>query len=263
MQLQIQKSKVIQTSLQVLTLGLFLSLVAFIASAEEEEFVEGKDYRLVETEVQEELAKDKAAADADASDDADADADTNNKIKVVEFFNYACPHCYSLEPIIKEWLEEKEDDVQFVREAVPLRNAWVPLARAFYIAEEFDVTADVHDTLFRAIFEYNLNMQRKDLLEQLFVKKGVESEEFNKAYSSEKVYNSLRATQSRMRLLGLKGTPAIVVDEKYVVDTELADGHERMFEIVEYLVDKVRIQKEEASQADPSQSTTSVGSSTD
>ncbi|MXZ44553.1 MAG: hypothetical protein F4Z01_06235 [Gammaproteobacteria bacterium] len=66
-----------------------------------------------------------------------------------------------------------------------------------------------------------------------------------------------------MRLLGLKGTPAIVVDEKYVVDTELADGHERMFEIVEYLVDKVRIQKKEASQADPSQSTNSVGSSTD
>ena len=202
-----------------------------------EEFIEGKDYRVIETEVQEELAK----------EDSDADTDMDEKIKVVEFFNYGCPHCYKLEPIIKDWLEEKGDDVEFVREAVPLRQAWVPLARAFYIAEEFDVTDKVHSTLFRAIFEFDLQMQRKDLLEQLFERRGVDSEDFNEAYESDKVLKAMRDTQSRMRLFGLKGTPAIVVAEKYVIDTELADGYERMFEIVEFLVEKVRTEKTKTS----------------
>ena len=226
---QIPKS--MHTILQALTLGCALSLVVFMAHAEE--FIEGKDYRVIETEVQEELD----------TEDAEADTETDEKIKVVEFFNYGCPHCYKLEPIIKDWLEEKGDDVEFVREAVPLRQAWVPLARAFYIAEEFDITDKVHSTLFRAIFEYNLQMQRRDLLEQLFAKRGVEAEDFNKAYESDEVFKAMRDTQTRMRLFGLKGTPAIVVAEKYVIDTVLADGYERMFEIVEFLVEKVRNEK--------------------
>lgn len=222
-----------RTTLAVLTIGWLLSLVAFTANAEE--FVEGEDYRVIETEVQEELANE------------DAEEDSDSTIRVVEFFNYGCPHCYKLEPIIKEWLEEKGDDVEFAREAVPLRQDWVPLARAYYIAEEYDVLDKVHSTIFKAIFEYNLNMQRKDLLEQLFERRGVEIEDFNKAYTSDSVFKSMRETQSRMRLLGLKGTPAIVVADKYVIDTELADGHERMFEIVDYLVDKIRDEQNKTS----------------
>lgn len=228
-----QLSRIYKATLTTLTIGWLLSLVTFTAHAEE--FVEGEDYRVIETEVQEELANE------------DAEEDNDGTITVVEFFNYGCPHCYKLEPIIKEWLEEKEDDVEFAREAVPLRQDWVPLARAFYIAEEYEVLDQVHSTIFKAIFEYNLNMQRKDLLEQLFERRGVEIEDFNRAYKSDSVFNSMRETQSRMRLFGLKGTPAIVVADKYVIDTELADGHERMFEIVDYLVEKIRDEQNKTS----------------
>ena len=220
-----------RATLQALTLGWLLSFVAFIANAEE--FVEGKDYRVVETEVEEELA--------------DADAESDDTIRVVEFFNYGCPHCYKLEPIIKDWLEEKGDDVEFIREAVPLRTAWVPLARAYYVAEEFDVTSKVHPILFKAIFEHDLQMQRVDLLEKLFENYGVEAEDFHEVYASDEVLDAMRETQTQMRLFGLKGTPAVVIANKYVINTELADGHERMFEIVEFLVEKIRTENKKSS----------------
>ena len=230
----------------LLVLGCILTFCTFIASAEE--FVEGKDYRVVETEIQEEVAA--------SDDDTETEADTT--IKVVEFFNYGCRHCYSLEPFIKKWLEEKEDDVEFVRVAVPIQRAWIPLARAYYIAEKFDIVDRVHDVMFSAIFEHNLQMQRTDLLEKLFVDRGVEAEEFHEAFTSDEVNDAIRESGSKMRLFGLGGTPGIVVNDQYVVDTELSDGLERMFEIVEFLVEKIRNERDEASQ-----STTSVDHTTD
>lgn len=206
-----------------------LSFSAFLASGEE--FVEGKDYRVVETEVEEELT------------DEDSDTDPANTITVVEFFNYGCPHCYQLEPIINEWLEDKGDDVEFVREAVPLKVAWRSLAKAYYVAKEFDVVDKVHSVLFKAIFEHNLRMDREDLLKKLFENRGVSAEDFQEVYTSKNVGTALRNSQIQMRLFGLKGTPAVVIENKYVIDTELADGHERMFEIVEFLVEKIRNEK--------------------
>ena len=243
MELLTRLTKSLQTTL--LILGSVLIFSTFLASAEE--FVEGTDYRVVETEIQEEVS----ATDNDSETDTKTVPDET--IKVVEFFNYGCRHCFNLEPFVKKWLDEKEDDVEFVRVAVPIQRAWIPLARAYYIAEKFDVVDGVHDLMFRAIFEKNLQMQRPDLLEQLFVAKGVDEEDFQEAFTSDEVNNKIRKSGEQMRLFGLKGTPSIVVNDQYVVESQRLDDLERMFEIVEFLVEKIRNEKDEASQ-----STTSV-----
>ncbi|MXZ55389.1 MAG: thiol:disulfide interchange protein DsbA/DsbL [Gammaproteobacteria bacterium] len=240
-------SKSLQTTF--LVFGCILTFSTFKASTEE--FVEGTDYRVVETEIQEELAK------TDNDTETDTETGTDETIKVVEFFNYGCPHCYKLEPFIKKWLEEKGDDVEFVRVAVPIQRAWIPLARAYYIAEKFDVVDGVHDIMFKAIFENNLQMQRTDLLEQLFAARGVEEEDFQKAFTSDEVNDKVRESGAHMRLFGLQGTPSIVVDNQYVVDAQPTDELDRTFEIVKFLVEKIRNEKDEASS-----STTSVDHTT-
>lgn len=225
-------SNTLQTTF--LVLGCILTFGTITASGEE--FVEGTDYRVVETEVQQEIAK--------SANDSETEPLADNTIKVVEFFNYGCRHCFNLEPFINEWLEEKEDDVEFVRIAVPIQRAWIPLARAYYIAEKFDVVDRVHSTMFKAIFEHNLKMQRTDLLERLFEDRGVDAEDFQEAFTSEEVNNSVRKSGEQMRLFGLKGTPAIVVNDEYVVETQRADELEKVFEIVEFLVEKIRSEKD-------------------
>ena len=34
-------------------------------------------------------------------------------VEVLEFFNYACPHCYEFEPHLKMWLKNKPKNVEF------------------------------------------------------------------------------------------------------------------------------------------------------
>ncbi|MCB1757809.1 MAG: thiol:disulfide interchange protein DsbA/DsbL, partial [Gammaproteobacteria bacterium] len=46
---------------------------------------------------------------------------TPDKVEVIEFFWYGCPHCYQLEPTMEKWLkEDKPDYVELVRVAPPL-----------------------------------------------------------------------------------------------------------------------------------------------
>ncbi len=57
---------------------------------------------------------------------------TPDKIEVIEFFSYTCPHCRNLEPSAQAWLKRKPDNVAFVRIAVSFSPAWEPSARAYY-----------------------------------------------------------------------------------------------------------------------------------
>ena len=69
------------------------------------EIVEGKDYTA--------LTKPQPVAGGD-------------KIEVLEFFWYGCPHCYSLHPHLKTWLANIPDDVSFQYVPAILRPNWVP-----------------------------------------------------------------------------------------------------------------------------------------
>ncbi|MGH8119113.1 MAG: thiol:disulfide interchange protein DsbA/DsbL, partial [Gammaproteobacteria bacterium] len=40
---------------------------------------------------------------------------SGDKIEVIEFFWYGCPHCFDLEPTLDKWLAAKPDDVEFRR----------------------------------------------------------------------------------------------------------------------------------------------------
>ena len=44
---------------------------------------------------------------------------TTKKVEVIELFWYGCPHCYKLEPHMKEWLAKKNRKTLFFIEFLP------------------------------------------------------------------------------------------------------------------------------------------------
>ena len=58
-----------------------------------------------------------------------------SKVEVREFFSYACPHCYSLEPAVDKWLESKPEFIDYVRTPVLFLTGIGPLGGT--IAEAF------------------------------------------------------------------------------------------------------------------------------
>ena len=198
-------------------LGLVLVCFAFSGSTEPR-YKDGKDYRSLSTESQ----------------------DSDGKVQVIEFFSYGCVHCYRFEPFLNKWLEQRQEDVEFRRIPVSFQSSWEPLARGFLISKEYDVFSKIHTPLFDAIHKYDQPYAQNDLAQFFSDQAGLEIEKFNAAYSSEATEKQLDDAKDLLRAWKIQVIPTMVVDNRFLVDTETASKRSRKFiSIVDFLVDKV------------------------
>jgi thiol:disulfide interchange protein DsbA len=163
-----------------------------------------------------------------------------DKIEVAEFFWYGCGHCYTFEPVVMQWKKTLADDVDF-RGSPAVWNPKMELhARAFYAAEVLGVLDTMHPVIFQAM---NVDRKRLDSEEEiaaLFVANGVSAEDFSKAFNSFGVNSQVRQANSRARAAKITGTPSLMVNGKYRIDTRKAGSQANMLKIADYLVEKER-----------------------
>lgn len=166
------------------------------------------------------------------------------KIEVVEVFSYGCIHCFELEPLLNAWLETQGDDVDFHR--VPMATPSLrTLARAFYTAQQMEVLPDVHIPMFENIHDYGIDMSRPQLIRRMFVKQaGVDEEEFARVFDSFAIDTRVRQADAQTRLYRIHGTPSIIVDGRYLVDTVSAGSSEGMLLVVGHLIAMQRTSRE-------------------
>lgn len=162
--------------------------------------------------------------------------EAEGKIEVLELFWYACPHCYHLERPLEQWLKQQPESVAFRRMPAVLGKHWEPHARAYYALELMGVLDQVHEPLFYAIHVEKQRLYDEKALTEFLAAKGVDAEEFAKAYKSFYVEMKVRRAIEMGKRYDLDGVPAIVVNGKYLTSPSAAEGSERMFQILDYLV---------------------------
>lgn len=161
-----------------------------------------------------------------------------NKVEVVELFWYGCPHCYRLEPYLKKWLENKPDNVVFVRVPAVFRPLWAFHAKVYYTAEVLGVLDKVHDPMFEAMHVQRRKMDNVADVRALFVQHGVSAEQFDNAFNSFAVDAKVRRATDLTRRYGIEGVPALVINGQYLTDGVMAHGHDGMLEVTDYLIEK-------------------------
>ncbi len=161
--------------------------------------------------------------------------ETGNKVEVLELFWYGCPHCYHLEPQLKQWLKNKPDYVEFRRLPAVLGRGWVNHGRAFFAAELLGVLDDLHEPLFVALHDKKMRLFDEGAIADWFAAQGVDREEFVKAYRSFIVDMKVRKVSQLGHRLGLDGVPSFVVNGKYVTSATQTGSRDRMFEVIDYL----------------------------
>jgi len=143
--------------------------------------------------------------------------DSPDKIEVIEFFSYACPHCAEFHPSVTKWAKALPDDAVFIRVPVSFgRVHWGQLVRAYYALE---ATGDLHqldDALFEAIHREGRPLFSEDALAAWVGEKGGDADKFRQAFNSREVsQKSLRAEQLT-RAYRVSGVPQIAVNGKYL-----------------------------------------------
>jgi thiol:disulfide interchange protein DsbA len=163
------------------------------------------------------------------------------KVEVLEVFWLACPHCYALEPYLRNWLKTKPAYVEFVR--VPVY--WQPIhrahARLYYTLDALgrqDLVSKAFDTIHQDLDNhipplYTENEDETFQLQQQFaVKNGVSADDFAKAYNSFTVNSNLARAEEITQRYRVEGVPLIGVNGKYTTDIGKAGSEEKLIKLI-------------------------------
>ena len=94
--------------------------------------------------------------------------------------------------------------------------------------------------LFNAIHVERRNLNSEDALANFFVNYGVSEDEFRKQYDSFAVNSRLSQADAKIRAYGARGVPGLIVNGKYLVTAETANGNENIYKVIDFLIEKER-----------------------
>jgi thiol:disulfide interchange protein DsbA len=159
-----------------------------------------------------------------------------DKIEIIEFFWYGCPHCYSFEPDLTEWLKTAPKNVEFIRQPAIFSSLWEKHAKAYIVAEALGVVDKVHVAFFDAIQIKKQKLSSEDQLAKFFVAHGVDETEFRNTFNSFLVDAKLRQAKEMAPRYGITGVPAVIINGKYKTNGPLAGSHKKMIEVMNQLI---------------------------
>ena len=208
---------------------IFALLIGFIAIAivitlfwqtyqngKNSQIIEGRDYTLVE--------KPRRIRDG--------------KIELIEFFSYACVHCYRLEPILEDWLPNQQNKIEFVQIPAVMNNYWSILGKHFFTLKRLEKLEGHHMGIFNAIHSTGKNFDSEKKLFDFVKTTAIEFDSYEKTFRSIEVESDVQKANQMARRLKISAVPTLVVQGKYIVKTGRDIGLRRAKQVVEFLIDK-------------------------
>lgn len=197
-----------------------LSLLLCISSAYvHADIIEGKDYTILSTP---------------------QPTSKNNKIEVVNFFWYGCQYCAQLRPQIKTWLKNKPSDIHFQEIPAIIHASWIPAAKLFFSIQQINAVDKLHNQAFNAIHQDNINLHEEHALFHWIEVQEQNRDEFVNTYYSIDIQKYIARSTHMTRQYQITGVPAIVVNGKYLTNTEMGGTAENTMNIVDQLIKKAR-----------------------
>lgn len=142
---------------------------------------------------------------------------SGEKIEVLEFFFYGCTHCFHLHPQISAWEKRMPKDVVLQYVPVIFRDSWEGMARTFYALEALGQQRRLHDDLFNAWNVTNIDLNSEGQILDFISQHGIDRTKFSAALNSFTMSSKVARSNQMVRDYGIRGTPTIVVDGKYVI----------------------------------------------
>ena len=161
-------------------------------------------------------------------------------IEVVEVFWYGCGHCNHFEPTVQAWKKFIQADVDFYQLPAQFSRQWKIHASLFYLTHALKVNDKVHQAIFDSIHKKREPLFSEGDQKDFLAEYGVSEADFDKHNDSFAVRRQLKQADQKVRTWGISGVPAIIVNGKYMVNASSAGGEEKIFDVVNYLIEKER-----------------------
>ena len=199
-----------------LTSVIALAIFVFFANTSQAEFVAGKNYLVLDKPVE---------------------TETVDQIEVRELFWYFCPHCFSVHPKLEEWSKTMDSSAQLVLQPAVFPG-WEFGSTFYYVLEELGELERLHSSLYNAIHVQKLNLKTQQDFVTWLSLNGVDEDKANKVFKSFPVKVAVNKAKANTYKYRITGVPVFIVNGKYTVNATSAGSEEKIFEVIDYLIQK-------------------------
>lgn len=163
-----------------------------------------------------------------------------DKIEVIQFFYYGCPHCFDMQPILDDWLAKKPADVEF-RYVPALRDdKWLVLTRAAFALEFLGADRRLRRPVYDVINFDGAILTEPAKFADWAARNGVDRARFMEVYESAEVTARIDAARKATNDYGVRATPTFVVAGKYSFSSGQAGSHYEAIRLLNQFVDLAR-----------------------
>ncbi len=162
-----------------------------------------------------------------ASDPARVRGNSKAPVMIVEFSDYQCPYCHSVEPTVKELLTKYGDKVSLSYRDFPLtaiHSQAMISAEASRCALEQGKFWEYHDQLFTSS-----KLEKNDLIEYARNLK-LDDKQFDSCLVSEKYKADIEKDEQEGRKAGVNGTPGFFINGVFLNGAQPKDSFTRVID---------------------------------
>jgi thiol:disulfide interchange protein DsbA len=168
------------------------------------------------------------------------DLEPSKKPVVNEFFSFYCPHCHSLEPIIEQLKEQLPEGVKLKKNHVSFMGGSMgaPVSKAYATMLTLKVEDKMVPVLFNRIHNMGKPPKNEQQLRQIFIDEGIDGKKYDAHYNGFAVDSMVRRFDKAFQDSGLTGVPAVIVNNRYLVQAQSIRSTSEYFDLVNYLLTK-------------------------
>jgi protein dithiol oxidoreductase (disulfide-forming) len=158
-----------------------------------------------------------------------------DKVEVIEFFGYWCPHCSAFEPMLEAWSKKLPPHVVLRRLPVSFRDETAGLQKLYFTLEAMGLLNTLHAKVFQAIHQQKQPLIKQDDIVDWVSKQGVDKAKFLEFYNSFGLAGKVVRANQVAQAFQIDGVPGLGVAGKYFTSGPIAQSMDRALKVVEHL----------------------------
>jgi protein dithiol oxidoreductase (disulfide-forming) len=165
---------------------------------------------------------------------------SGDKIEVIEFFWYGCPHCADMHPRLKAWAQRQPADVALRYQAAALQPGWETGARIHFVLEALGEVARLSGEVFEAKQLDGLDFRDDAAWFDWAARHGLDRQRVVELYRSPEAQRQVKLASEVGERYQLRGVPAFVVDGRYLTSNGFTGSADDTLIALDKLVAKAR-----------------------
>lgn len=162
--------------------------------------------------------------------------ESGNKIEVLEFFQYSCPHCASFTPELEAWRKRRAADIDYRRVSVNWDNATINHTKMYSTLEQMGLLDKLHEKVFAAYHGQRKRLLDPNEIADFMAANGVDRAQWLSNFNSFAVNTRVSRAGQLWRAYKIEGTPAVGIDGRFVTAPSMVGSRDGAIKVMDQLV---------------------------